>query len=181
MARKSHEDVFGAAGAETVIGTGVKLTGKLVSDSDIIIDGQLTGEITSTGDVTIGINAKIKADVRGANVTVVGSLTGNIVASGEITIRETGHVDGDITAAGLAITSGGVFSGRSIMEAPPRLGDEPKPAAAAKPTKTADQPVKPAEAPAKSAMDVRPVAKGSSYGAGGGYGNKPQGDAENQR
>jgi len=53
--------------------------------------------------------------VKGNNVTVAGQLKGNIEASGETSIRETGLVDGDITSAGLAISSGGQFSGRSRM------------------------------------------------------------------
>jgi cytoskeletal protein CcmA (bactofilin family) len=41
MARKSHDDAFGAAGAETIIGSGVKVKGELNSESDIMIDGML--------------------------------------------------------------------------------------------------------------------------------------------
>jgi cytoskeletal protein CcmA (bactofilin family) len=59
--------------------------------------------------------------IKATNITVAGQLIGNITADGEATIRETGHVKGDIKAAGLAVVSGGVFIGRSLMEAPTRL------------------------------------------------------------
>jgi cytoskeletal protein CcmA (bactofilin family) len=123
MARKIHEDALGVAGAETIIGSGVKLTGNLASESDITVDGLLEGSITTTGDVTIGINANIKGNVEGTNVIVAGSLKGNVTASGEASIRETGHVQGDIRASGLAISSGGIFIGRSLMSPPPTLQD----------------------------------------------------------
>ena len=121
MARKTHSDALGVAGAETVIGTGVVVTGDLTSESDVIIDGTLIGSIKAGGNVTLGINAAVKANIKAINVTVGGSLKGNIAAEGEAEIRETGHVEGDIKASGLSIATGGTFSGRSIMEAPPRL------------------------------------------------------------
>jgi cytoskeletal protein CcmA (bactofilin family) len=142
MARKTHDDAFGAAGAETMIGAGVTVHGNLISESDVTIDGQLEGDVTATGDVTIGVNARVKGNVHGTNVTVLGHLKGNIVASGEASIRETGQVEGDINSAGLAITSGGIFVGRSRMQTIPSLDIpadapvvevKPKPAAKSKP------------------------------------------------
>lgn len=117
MARKSHDDALGVAGAETVVGSGVVILGDLTSEADIIIDGQLEGSLTTTGDVTVGVNARIKATIKSNNITVAGRLTGNILATGQAVIRETGQVEGDITSAGLAIISGGVFVGRNHMQA----------------------------------------------------------------
>jgi cytoskeletal protein CcmA (bactofilin family) len=124
MARKTHDDALGVAGAETVIGTGVLVQGNLTSEADIVIDGTLDGTIKTLGNVIIGINANVKANVEGMNVTVSGTLHGDITATGDAFIRETGQVKGNIKAAGLAISSGGVFIGRSIMEMAPRLAEE---------------------------------------------------------
>lgn len=121
MARKTHDDALGVTGAETVIGTGVTIKGNLISESDITIDGNLVGTVKTQGDVTIGVNAEIKGPVEALNITVAGTVHGDLRAEGTATIRETGHVQGDIQASGLAITAGGVFSGRSTMAAPPRL------------------------------------------------------------
>jgi cytoskeletal protein CcmA (bactofilin family) len=121
MARKTHEDAFGVAGAETIIGTGVVVHGDLTSQSDITIDGFLKGKIKTEGNLTLGVNAQVTANIEATNVVVAGSLEGNITARGETTIRETGQVKGDITSLGLAISSGGVFIGRSLMESPPQL------------------------------------------------------------
>ena len=129
MARKSHEDALGVAGAETVIGTGVIVVGNLASDSDIAIDGNLDGNIKAGGNVTIGINANVKGDIEGTNVSVAGNLTGSIKATGEASILETGHVKGNIRASGLSITSGGIFNGRSLMDvsSPLTPEDDPEP------------------------------------------------------
>ncbi|HSX02318.1 MAG TPA: polymer-forming cytoskeletal protein [Candidatus Saccharimonadia bacterium] len=125
MARR--DDVLGVTGAETVIGAGVTIEGSLISEADISIDGTMHGgDIKTTGDLTIGVNAKIKANIWALNISVAGELDGSIIAEGEATIRETGRVTGDITSAGLAIVSGGIFSGRSIVHRQREL-DLPRP------------------------------------------------------
>jgi len=140
MARKTHDDAFGAAGAETMIGAGVTVHGNLSSESDVIIDGQLDGNVTATGDVTIGVNARVKGNVRGLNVIVLGHLKGDVVTTGEASIRETGQIEGDVTSSGLAINSGGIFVGRSRMQSIPSLDipadtapEAPRPASRTKP------------------------------------------------
>ncbi|GAC1373118.1 MAG: hypothetical protein NVSMB39_7400 [Candidatus Saccharimonadales bacterium] len=125
MARKSHDDAFGVAGAETIIGAGVVIHGDLLSEADIIIDGTVEGTISSHGDLSIGVNARIKANVTAGNITVSGRLNGNITATGEAVIRETGQVEGDITSSGLSIIPGGVFVGSSHMKIIEGLGEIP--------------------------------------------------------
>lgn len=122
MARKMHDDALGVAGAETVIGSGVKLKGNIASDADIVIDGQLEGNIIANGNVSVGINARIAGNISGADVAIAGELTGNITALGEASILPTGQVRGDITAGGLAITSGAIFVGHSQMISPASTG-----------------------------------------------------------
>ena len=116
MVRRSHDDALGVVGAETVIGAGVSVKGEIFSESDIMIDGTVNGIISTSGDVIVGVNANIKANIKAGNVTIAGHVIGDVVASGEAMIRETGQVQGDITASGLAITSGGIFVGRSHMQ-----------------------------------------------------------------
>lgn len=121
MARKAHDDALGVAGAGTIIGTGVVVQGSLESTSDIIIDGTLDGSLKAEGNITIGLNAVVKASVEATNVTIAGNLTGDILASGEASITESGQVKGNIKSSGLSISPGGIFIGRSIMEQPPSL------------------------------------------------------------
>ena len=116
MARR--DDVLGMSGAETLIGSGVTVKGNLKSDSDVVIDGTLTGEIRTLGDVTIGINGILKSNIIAGNVTISGSVTGNISAENEVTIKESGQVHGDVTALGLTIQTGGIFVGTNSVRSP---------------------------------------------------------------
>jgi cytoskeletal protein CcmA (bactofilin family) len=121
MARRL--EFSGITSGETVIGAGVVVTGNLTSDSDITIDGKLTGEIKAAGNVNIGINGQIKADVTADNISVAGQLKGNIMANGETSIANSGRVQGNIITGLLQIASGAIFIGRSTM-AKPELAPE---------------------------------------------------------
>jgi cytoskeletal protein CcmA (bactofilin family) len=114
MAKK--HDLLGVAGADTVIGTGVKLRGNLVTEGDILIDGTLTGNVKSRGNLDIGVNAHVTGDVSAESITVAGQLDGNIRATGDTTIAETGQVTGDIATGRLHIDMGAIFIGTSKMK-----------------------------------------------------------------
>jgi cytoskeletal protein CcmA (bactofilin family) len=102
-------------GAETIVGTSVKLKGNLHSSGDIIVDGSVSGELKTKGSVIVGPNANILANIKAQNVQISGMVQGNIEASDKIQITETGRVVGDISAAVLNIAPGAIFSGNSKM------------------------------------------------------------------
>jgi cytoskeletal protein CcmA (bactofilin family) len=124
MARKP--DALGVAATETIIGAGVKLKGNLAADGDMMIDGLISGTIKSRGNITIGVNAIIKADIEAASITVLGQVDGNLTASHETSIRETGRVKGNIATGTLAIAAGAIFAGTSSMTKtqPPTLNKD---------------------------------------------------------
>lgn len=122
MARR--EDVLGVTGADTVIGAGVVVMGNLNSEGDMVVDGEVTGNIKTLGNLTIGVNALINGHISGADVRVSGSLQGNILAEGEASISETGNVLGDISCNAISIGSGAVFRGRIQMQINPTLNLE---------------------------------------------------------
>ena len=126
MARRG--DALGVSGADTVIGVGVTVDGKLRSESDITIDGQLKGEVKTVGTVIIGINAEVTAPIKAGSARVSGRVVGPITTLGETAITATGHVEGDIVSSGLAIEPGGTFIGHSTIKTtglPTLTTDEP--------------------------------------------------------
>jgi cytoskeletal protein CcmA (bactofilin family) len=82
--------------------------------------------------LTIGPNARIKAQVFAKSVIVLGKVNGNVSASEKIDIREHGSVEGDIVAPRVAIADGAYFRGSIDMQrsGKPAEGrkEEPKPA-----------------------------------------------------
>jgi cytoskeletal protein CcmA (bactofilin family) len=103
----------------TVITDGVKIDGNLSFKGSAKIDGEVTGEIQSDETITIGRNAKVKANIKTKNAVISGSFEGVMSASGQVDITSTGRFIGDLVQANslISIEKGGLFKGRSIVEA----------------------------------------------------------------
>jgi len=106
---------------ETIIGPTADFNGHLKSDGGVRIDGTFEGLVETAGNVIVGENAKVLADVTARNVSVAGTVKGNITANGRLEILPTGRVWGDIHVSSFLIDEGGVFRGQSLMQD----GDEP--------------------------------------------------------
>jgi cytoskeletal protein CcmA (bactofilin family) len=117
-ARHVNEPAAGLPGRETVnIGKSVVIKGELSGSEDLTIEGQVDGKIELRENVlTIGPNARIKAQVFAKSVIVLGKVNGNVSASEKVDIREHGSVEGDIVSPRLAIADGAYFRGAIDMQ-----------------------------------------------------------------
>ena len=99
------------------IGKSVVIKGELTGSEDLMIEGQVEGQIELREYVlTIGPNGKINARVHAKSVVVMGVVNGNITATEKINIRENGSVEGDISAPRVAIAEGANFRGSIDMQ-----------------------------------------------------------------
>ena len=90
---------FHGQGGNVNIGKSVVIKGELSGSEDLTIEGHVEGRIELKENVlTIGANAKIRAEVFAKTVIVLGEVTGNVTASEKVDIRDNGSVDGDITS-----------------------------------------------------------------------------------
>ena len=64
---------------DTLIGEGTVFEGKLKSDAGIRIEGQITGNVESIGDVTVGEKGIVKSNISARNVIVAGTVHGNVI------------------------------------------------------------------------------------------------------
>jgi cytoskeletal protein CcmA (bactofilin family) len=113
------------------IGKSVVIKGELSGSEDLMIEGQVEGKIELRQNIlTIGPNAKIKAQVFAKAVIVQGEIHGNVTATEKVDIRDAGSVDGDISAPRVAIADGAHFRGSIDMQrqGAPKPGDKPAPA-----------------------------------------------------
>ncbi len=98
------------------IGKSIVVKGELSGKEDLTIEGRVEGKVDLSEHVlTIGENAKLKAQVTAKSIVVIGEVTGNIAASEKISIREEGSVEGDIAAPRVAIAEGATFRGSIDM------------------------------------------------------------------
>ena len=103
-------------GEVTIVGTGARLEGNVVSAGNLRIDGQVKGQINADGDVTLSPQSQVEADIRAQNVSVAGKFKGNVVVKGKAHLARGGRIDGNITSKTLVVEEGGIFHGQSIMD-----------------------------------------------------------------
>lgn len=100
-----------------IISSETNIEGKIYSPHSIKIEGMVTGEIISTGEVVIGEQGRARANIKAKDIVIEGSLTGNIILSGEAKITSTGKLSGNVIQmdALLTIEPGGFFKGKNII------------------------------------------------------------------
>lgn len=141
------------SGVRNILSSDVKITGSVKFTNDLLVDGRIDGEINSDGNLTIGENAKIKAEIKTASVVIHGKVHGNITVADRVDLRAGAEVVGDIKAQIFTVEAGAVFVGKSEVGTPSTIsaGQTAKPASpAATPSGGA------AKAPAPAANKPKP-------------------------
>jgi cytoskeletal protein CcmA (bactofilin family) len=77
------------------------------------VDGKLDGDLTCSGDATIGKSSTIKGNLTVNSIVVEGAINGNITAKDRIELKSTARVTGDIRAKRLSVEDGVTFVGKS--------------------------------------------------------------------
>jgi cytoskeletal protein CcmA (bactofilin family) len=107
--------VFFDQQVETVIGKGTKIQGTITADSGVRIDGQLDGDLTSSGDVLVGDSGVLNAEFKARNAVIAGIVKGNVEVSGKLELMPTAKLYGDIKVGMLIIGEGAIFKGACEM------------------------------------------------------------------
>ncbi len=106
------------AATRNVLSTDVEIKGTVKFTNDLVVDGKIEGEITSDGNLTVGENARIKAEIKTATVVVYGKVHGNLTATDRVELKASAEVVGDIKAKTLSIEAGAIFVGKSTVGTP---------------------------------------------------------------
>ncbi len=102
-----------AAEGSTVIGKSVVIHGQVSGSEDMYIDGEVEGTITlHDSRLTVGPNARVKAEVHVRDAVVFGRVEGDVRASGRIEMRQSASIIGDLFAARLSVEENAVIQGR---------------------------------------------------------------------
>ncbi len=105
-------------GPNAFLGQGSRVTGKLVFEGPVRIEGHIEGEITAQDTLTIGESAVVNATVTGTSIVIHGRVTGDVTARKRLEIRAPAKLVGNITTPTLVIHEGVVFEGHCAMGAP---------------------------------------------------------------
>jgi cytoskeletal protein CcmA (bactofilin family) len=94
---------------------GSHLEGELRFEASFRVDGKLTGNVVSDGDLMVGEGGEIEGDLAVGQVFVAGTVRGNVRAARRVQIAAGGKVFADVATPSLVIEDGALFEGRCAM------------------------------------------------------------------
>jgi cytoskeletal protein CcmA (bactofilin family) len=107
----------GYGSAPNRISSGVSITGDVKFSSELVIDGEVAGNITSNGKLTVGTHATVIGDIRAGFVTIQGAVEGNVLAAERCALQASGSLHGDIESPRLAMDENATFVGSATITA----------------------------------------------------------------
>jgi len=107
------------------LSTHVEIKGSLTFSQELLLEGRVEGDVTSTAPLTIGEKAFVKGTIKTRSIIVSGRVEGNITVQERCQVKSTATILGNITAATCSIEAGAVFCGRSHIQPPAAASTPP--------------------------------------------------------
>lgn len=103
------------ASGNTLIGPGTIITGDIVSNVDVRIDGVLKGNISGSAKIVLGKDGVVEGNIEGRQADIMGNVRGKLTIKELLSLRGDAAVHGDIIAGRLEIESTVTFNGNCQM------------------------------------------------------------------
>lgn len=94
---------------------GTKIVGDIFSESNLRIDGEVQGNISTAAKVVIGENGILKGNLSCQEADIEGKVEGKLSIESLLVLRETSKIVGDIHTSKLHVEEGAVFLGACKM------------------------------------------------------------------
>jgi len=98
-----------------LIATGTRISGDLLSDGDIRIDGELMGNLESKGRLVIGASGRVEGEIRCKSCEISGTHQGKLFITELLSLKATSAVTGEMVTGKLSIEPGAYFRGTCTM------------------------------------------------------------------
>ncbi|GLQ07559.1 bactofilin family protein [Sneathiella chinensis] len=115
---KKTNGASSATGMPSIIAKGMVVTGDLVSDREIQIEGVVVGNVRAE-KLGLGESAHVTGDINAGEIVVRGKVDGNIRGV-DVVIAATASVKGNVTNATLQIDPGARIDGHCTHSENPR-------------------------------------------------------------
>ena len=98
-----------------LIAKGTRITGDIISDGDLRIDGEITGNLETKGRMVIGATGRITGDISCKSSEIAGTHKGKLFVAELLSLKASSNVTGDIVTGKLSIEPGAYFAGTCSM------------------------------------------------------------------
>ena len=108
-----------ASGSRTggLLSSGVSIEGDVTFGTELVVDGEIIGDVTSAGVLTVGEHARIVGTIDVGSITIQGTVEGNVSASERCTLAAGATLRGDVAAPRLAVDENATFFGSARITA----------------------------------------------------------------
>ena len=113
--KKNPRAVAEVGGQPNRIEKNTKIKGDIISQADFRIDGQLEGNIKTSGRVVIGREGLINGKVECVNADIEGKFNGELQVSELLSLKSSAIIDGTVSVAKLAVEPGATFNAACSM------------------------------------------------------------------
>jgi len=99
----------------TIIAIGTSITGDIVSEGIVKIEGRIDGSVRAASQVLIAKGGLVAGDIHTREAVVGGDVKGTVHADERVEIQSTASVEGDIVTVKIQIAEGGRVIGALKM------------------------------------------------------------------
>jgi cytoskeletal protein CcmA (bactofilin family) len=95
----------------SVIGASTVVSGHVRGEGSLEILGRVEGDVTVTGDVTVGASGRVRGSISGAELTISGQVQGDLRGTELVLIERGARIAGDIASPRIGIAPGTLVRG----------------------------------------------------------------------
>jgi cytoskeletal protein CcmA (bactofilin family) len=129
----------------SAIGQNTVIRGNVSGEGSLDLLGRVEGDVTMSGDVVVGEQARVDGKVTGAQVSVSGTVVGDIRGTDSVIIDTGARVVGDLSAPRIGVGEGALVRGHVRTDGEPELETAKRPAVAVR---------RPMQPPLRAALPV---------------------------
>jgi cytoskeletal protein CcmA (bactofilin family) len=125
MAQGREQSRGSRTATRATIGSATRVRGRVSGEGDLVVEGQVEGDVRLRGDLTVTEGGSVVGDIIEAHaVHLDGRVEASVLATGAVHLGPGARVRGDLAGAGIAIDDGAEFAGRIAcdFELPAELG-----------------------------------------------------------
>ncbi|MGS2740346.1 bactofilin family protein [Sinomicrobium sp. M5D2P17] len=93
-----------------------RISGDIVSDADIRIDGKVEGNVKSSGRIVIGKDGFINGKIECVNADIEGKFTGELLVAEQLSLKSSAIIEGDVVVSRLSVDPGAAFNANCTMK-----------------------------------------------------------------
>jgi cytoskeletal protein CcmA (bactofilin family) len=98
-----------------LIAKGTRITGDIISDGDVRIDGEVLGNLDTKGRLVVGVSGRLEGEIRCKSCEIAGTQKGSLFITEMLSLKASSSVTGDILTGKLSIEPGAYFAGKCTM------------------------------------------------------------------